>query len=219
MTKDDSLVILYEDNHILAIEKPPGLLSQKDYTNDLDVTVLAKKYLKEKYHKPGDVYLGLIHRLDRPVGGVMILAKTSKAASRLSEDIRNRQFHKIYLGLVEGEIKEDGTIELALKKDEVTRTAYVDETGKNSQLIYHPLKTRDHKTLMEINLLTGRFHQIRLSFASIGHPIVNDEKYHASKRTSNDPIYLWCHLIKFRHPVSKEWIEVKSMPLQWPLMK
>ncbi|MDD4212992.1 MAG: RluA family pseudouridine synthase [Bacilli bacterium] len=218
MMKDETLVVLYEDNHILAIEKPPGLLSQKDYTQDLDVTELAKRYLKEKYNKPGDVYLGLVHRLDRPVGGVMILAKTSKAASRLSHDIRNRDFHKTYLALVEGEVKEEGTIELMLKKDEETRTMHVDEDGKNSLLTYRPIDFLDHKTLLEIDLLTGRFHQIRISLSSMGHPIVNDEKYHAKKTRKNDPLYLWCSHIAFRHPVSKEWVDVVSNPHHWPIL-
>ncbi len=128
------LEVLYEDNHIIAVVKPSGILSQKDITGDFDMTELVKLYLKKKYSKPGDVYLGLIHRLDRPVGGVMVFARTSKAASRLSEDIRNHEFHKTYWALAEGAITTAGTIELNIKKDEEKLVSRIveasDEHGK-----------------------------------------------------------------------------------------
>lgn len=216
------LEVLYEDNHIIAVVKPSGILSQKDITGDFDMTELVKLYLKKKYSKPGEVYLGLIHRLDRPVGGVMVFARTSKAASRLSEDIRNHEFYKTYWALVEGVISAPGTIELNIKKNEeklVSKIAEAgDEDGKPSSLTYKPLKSNGKVTLLEVSLISGRFHQIRLSFSSIGHPILNDQKYGYRGIKTSDDLRLWCTSIRFRHPVSKIWVEVTNHPTNWPIV-
>ena len=208
--KSPAIPIIYEDNHIIVIEKPPGLLSQKDKTNEVDVTCLMKEYLKTKYNKPGNVYLGLVHRLDKPVGGLMVLTKTSKAASRLSFDIRNHLFKKNYLAIVEGNIL------LQVKKDKKAKLSYLDKDGKEAYLSYTPLKSNDLYTLVSVDLYTGRFHQIRLSFSTIGHPIVNDQKYHSQSKKG--PLYLWAHQLSFLHPITKEMMTFTSMPSSWPLL-
>jgi len=128
--------IIYEDNHLLVVEKPRNMLVQEDNTKDLDLLSSLKSYIKEKYNKPGDVYLGLVHRLDRPVGGLMVFARTSKAASRLSEAIRVHDFHKSYLAVVEGKLDKNGVFEDYLKKIEFENKTIVDKEGKYSKLSY-----------------------------------------------------------------------------------
>ena len=163
----DNLNVLYEDNHLIVIEKPIDVLSQKDSTDDFDINEIVKEYLKNKYNKPGNVYLGLVHRLDRRVGGVMVLAKTSKAASRLSEDIRNDNFEKIYLAKCEGIIKSNNSINIKIKKDETIKKAIVSPDGKDSRLDYSILGYDDNQTYLLVNLYTGRYNQIRVSFSYI----------------------------------------------------
>ena len=170
--KMNKINVLYEDNHILVVEKPINMLSQSDNTKDQDLLTLVKEYIKEKYHKPGNVYIGLVHRLDRPVGGIMVFAKTSKAAKRLSEEIRNHQMKKTYLAITEGLIEEDnGTY-----CDKILRlengNSVVDRNGKEAVLDYQVLKRNKekNKTLVKISLKTGRHHQIRVQFAYHKHP-------------------------------------------------
>ena len=165
--------VLYEDNHIIVVEKKPGILVQADDTNDIDLLTIIKKYLKIKYNKPGNVYVGLVHRLDRPVGGVMIFAKTSKAASRLSESIRNGDIKKIYFAVVENHLKNKDTwIDYLIKdsKNNIVKITTKDK-GKEAILDYQVLEEKDNLSLVKINLHTGRSHQIRVQFSSHGHPL------------------------------------------------
>ncbi len=204
----NNLKVLYEDNHIIAIEKPENVLSQKDETNDIDINDIVKEYLKRKYNKPGNVYLGLLHRLDRRVGGVLVLAKTSKAASRLSIDIQNKEsFKKEYIAYVNGELDEDGSIDIKIKKD--NKRAYVSDDGKDASLDYKSINIYNKNTYVLINLRTGKYNQIRLSFSSIDHPIYGDKKYGAK---GEDRIGLWSYKVSFIHPVTKALTVISSLP-------
>ena len=173
-----NLKVLFEDNHIIVVEKPPNVPSQSDKTGDVDMLSIVKEYIKEKYQKPGNVYLGLVHRLDRPVGGVMVFAKTSKAASRLSEQVREKTFKKKYLAVVDGKLdKEEGTLEDYLYKDERNNMSKVVSASKKgaklAKLNYKVLAYNEIKnlSLLEIKLHTGRHHQIRVQLAYFGHSI------------------------------------------------
>jgi len=209
--------VLYEDNHIIVVEKMPNVPSQADKTGDEDMLTIIKSYLKEKYNKPGNVYLGLVHRLDRPVGGVMVFAKTSKAASRLSEEIRNKTFKKTYLAIVNGKMEsESGEYVDYLWKDEKQNTSYVVKEGKkNSKLAklnYEVIayNEKENVSLVKINLQTGRHHQIRVQFSSRMHALYGDSKYHG--RGAGTGICLWAYKIKFVHPVKKEEMEFEDFP-------
>ena len=176
--------ILYEDNHIIVVEKMPNIPSQGDKTGDTDMLTLIKKYLKEKYNKPGNVYLGLIHRLDRPVGGVMVFAKTSKAAARLSEQVRNKELKKKYLVIVDGKLEKlkDILEDYLLKNERNNLSKVVKEGTKNSKfasLDYEVIKYNEETNLsvLKINLHTGRHHQIRVQLSSRNHSIYGDQKY------------------------------------------
>lgn len=196
------LVILYEDNHIIVVYKFPGILSQSDNTKDLDMVSIIKTYLKERYHKPGNVYLGLVHRLDRPVKGVMVFAKTSKAAARLSEQIRNGQMHKKYYAVVEGILKEkEGILENKIEKIDNKKVLIDSPNGKEARLEYKVLKEKDNLSLVDINLLTGRYHQIRLQFSSRNHPLYGDTLY-GSKYKGD--LALISYSLSFIHPIRKE---------------
>jgi len=196
--------ILYEDNHLLVVEKPINIPVCKDSSNDLDLLSMLKQYLKEKYNKPGEVYLGLVHRLDRPVGGVMVFAKTSKAASRLSNQIQNRTFQKEYHAIVIGKIN-DGRFEDKLLKDERKNITKVDEKGKIAILDYNLINyNKDNNySLVKIRLETGRSHQIRVQFSHHNHPLVGDRKYNLIE-TKKLPICLVANKISFNHPITKE---------------
>ena len=198
----NKLDVIYEDNHIIVVRKPVNILSQKDNTNDIDMTTIVKSYLKEKYNKPGNVYLGLLHRLDRPVGGLMVLAKTSKAAKRLSEDIKLHKLKKTYIAVVEGIIKSDkGIMKDYLKRlpngNVITTT---NNDGKYAELEYKVLERNKklNKTLVEINLKTGRHHQIRVQFSSRGHALCGDQRYNKKDKTQ---IALFANKLSFIHPV------------------
>ncbi len=209
--------VLYEDNHIIVVEKMPNVPTQADKTGDEDMLTIIKAYIKEKYNKPGNVYLGLVHRLDRPVGGVMVFAKTSKAASRLSEEIRNKNFQKTYLAVVNGRMeKQKGNFEDYLWKDEKNNTSYVVKEGKkNSKLAslsYEVIayNEKENLSLVKIDLHTGRHHQIRVQFSSRMHALYGDNKYHG--RGAGTGICLWAYKIKFNHPVKKEEMEFEDLP-------
>lgn len=209
-----NLEILYEDNHIIVVVKPNNILSQSDDTNDIDMLTIIKKYLKEKYNKPGNVYLGLVHRLDRPVSGVMVFAKTSKAASRLSEQISKHQFAKKYLAIVEddGSLAESGTLIDYLVKDNDNSTRVVTkDKGKYAELSYHVIQRRlDVKlTLVEIELKTGRHHQIRVQFASRKHPLYGDQRY---GKQNKEQIALHAYQLSFFHPITKAQMVFTSKP-------
>ena len=194
--------ILYEDNHLLVVEKPANVLVQADNTNDMDMLTMLKVYLKEKYNKPGNVYLGLVHRLDRPVSGIMVFAKTSKAASRLSEQIRNKTFKKTYFAVVLGKIKKSGVFVDKLEKDLTKNIVRVSDSGKYSELSYKLLDYKDGLSLVLIDLKTGRPHQIRVQFASRGFPLYGDQKYGGDM--VKDQIALFAGKIEFVHPTTKE---------------
>ena len=194
--------VIYEDNHIIVVEKKPNIPVQEDESKDLDLLTMIKKYLKEKYNKPGNVYLGLVHRLDRPVGGIMVFAKTSKAASRLSEQIRNKEFKKTYYAVVTGKIENSGTFKDKLLKDTKTNIVKVDPRGKESILNYEVISYKDNMTLVKIDLVTGRSHQIRVQFSSRNHPLYGDQKYNVNS-TVGEQIALFSNSITFIHPTTK----------------
>lgn len=208
--------VIYEDNHLLVVEKPQNVLVQADNTNDLDLLTSLKKYIKEKYNKPGEVYLGLVHRLDRPVGGVMVFARTSKAASRLSNMIRMHEFEKNYLAIVEGKVPDEGVFEDYLLKLENENKTIVDKNGKYSKLSYKLLSYKDGLSLVKIKLDTGRSHQIRVQFSSRGYALWGDQKYN-SKAKVGEQIALWSYELKFKHPVREELMDFKcNPPLKYP---
>lgn len=195
--------ILYEDNHILVVEKPINLLVQEDDTKDPDLLNNLKSYLKEKYKKTGNVYLGLVHRLDRVVGGVMVFAKTSKAAGRLSKQVENHELKKIYYAVVCGNLKENGHLEHSLYKDEKTNTSYVRKEGKLSILEYQTIEKKKNLTLVKIKLKTGRHHQIRVQFSYIGYPLYGDARYNKNYQ-NGEQIALFAKSLTFFHPTTKE---------------
>ena len=214
-TEDGSAMIkvLYEDNHLLCVEKPVNVPVQADESKDPDLLTMGKEYLKEKYHKPGNVYLGLVHRLDRPVGGVMVFARTSKAASRLSEAIRTGQMHKSYYAVLDGipEKKQDELVDW-LEKDHRTNMVHVCKEGQGKKCIldYETVAVRNGKTLVRIQLKTGRAHQIRVQFASRNTPLVHDQRYNL--HAGNGQIALWAYQLEFPHPVTKQMILAASLP-------
>lgn len=212
-----NLKVIYEDNHIIVVEKTPNIPVQKDSSEDIDMLNLVKNYIKEKYNKPGNVYLGLVHRLDRPVGGVIVFAKTSKAASRLSNEVRENIFKKEYLAVVGGKFeKTKGILENYLYKDMKTNTSYVVDKNKKqaklASLDYEVLKYDEKQdvSLLKINLHTGRHHQIRVQLSNIGHSIYGDQRY--GKIGKNKQIALWAYKLTFLHPTKKEKMEFVSMP-------
>ena len=211
------LKIIYEDNHIIVVEKPVNVPSQSDKTGDKDLLTMIKEYLKEKYHKPGEAYLGLVHRLDRPVGGVMVYAKTSKAAARLSEQIRQKQFSKKYLVIVDGKMEQrQGILEDYLWKNERTNTSKVVKEGtknaKYAKLKYEVLKyvPETNLSVLKITLETGRHHQIRVQLSHAGHSIYGDQKY--GSRGKGKQIALWAYELSFIHPITKEKLNFTDMP-------
>ena len=211
------LNVIYEDNHIIVVEKPVNVPSQGDKTGDTDMLTLVKEYIKEKYNKPGEVYLGLVHRLDRPVGGVMVFAKTSKAASRLSEQVRIKEFKKKYLVIVDGKIekKKDILEDYLLKNERLNMSKVVPEGTKNSKLAkleYEVLKFDEKLNLsvLKIDLHTGRHHQIRVQLASRGHSIYGDQKY--GTRGRGKQICLWAYQLTINHPITKEQMTFEVLP-------
>ena len=213
----EKLNVLYEDNHVIVVEKPVNIPSQGDKTGDVDMLSIVKHYLKEKYQKPGEVYLGLIHRLDRPVGGVMVFAKTSKAAARLSEQVRTKQFEKQYLVVVDGKIDpEKGILEDYLLKNERNNISKVVKEGtKNAKLAsldYEVLKYVEdiRLSVVKVNLHTGRHHQIRVQFASRGHSLYADQKY--GTRGRGKQIALWAYKLSFYHPITKQKLTFQVLP-------
>ncbi len=213
ITVGGGVKILYEDNHIIVAVKPSGVLSQSDGSNAPDMLTILKAYIKEKYQKPGDVYLGLVHRLDRPVSGVMVFARTSKAASRLSEQIRQRKVDKIYRCVVNGILEGEGRLENFIYKDEDRNIVTVSDTEKPgykaSYLDYRALASKDGLTLAEVRLGTGRAHQIRAQMAHSGHPLIGDRKYGKSDDRTKD-IALEAYKLSFEHPVKREFITFEA---------
>ena len=218
MEKLKKINIIYEDNHLLVVEKPINIPVCEDITNDIDLLTILKNYLKEKYNKPGNVYLGLVHRLDRPVGGVMVFAKTSKAASRLSNQIRENKLSKVYYAVITNNIEEKGVLTDYLIKDSKTNTSFVTTKGKGklSVLNYEVINKKDNLSLVKINLKTGRSHQIRVQFSSRGNPWYGDKKY--NKNTSLDSqIALFAKTLSFYHPISNELLTFSlELPKRYP---
>ena len=203
--------VLYEDNHIIVVEKPIGVLSQADSTGDKDLLTMVKDYVKEKYNKPGNVYIGLVHRLDRMVGGVMVFARTSKAASRLSESIRNKMFNKDYLAIVNGKVKEKDELIDKIKRLD-NGNSIISDDGDEAILQYELISYNEEHdcSLVKIHLITGRHHQIRVQFASRGHAILGDHRY--SDTTDKLPLALYAYNLEFIHPVKKVTINYKLLP-------
>ncbi|MBE9914865.1 RNA pseudouridine synthase [Paenibacillus donghaensis] len=209
--------VIYEDNHLLGIVKPVNIPTQADVSGDPDLLTLLKDDIKERYNKPGNVYLGLVHRLDRPVGGAMIFAKTSKAASRLSEAVRSRSFSKVYAAVVHGQLPASrGTLKDMLLKDSKTNTVSVVGRGtpgaKEAVLDYEVLGTSGSFSLVKIVLHTGRSHQIRVQMNHAGCPLYGDQKYGSRVNKPGQQIALWSVTVGFPHPVTKEDVVLNSLP-------
>ncbi len=208
--------IIFEDNHIIAVEKPVNVPSQKDDSKDDDMLAVLKKDIKRRYNKPGNVYLGLVHRLDRPAGGVMVFAKTSKAASRLSQQLRTGKFKKIYYAVVLGQPDDSGQLKHYLLKDGKSNNVRITEESakgaKQALLNFIVIGKSDKLTLLKIDLATGRPHQIRAQFAGIGHPLYGDQKYGQDSNKPGMQLALWSAEITITHPVTDEKISFKSAP-------
>ena len=212
-----NIPIIYEDNHILVIEKPVNIPSQEDSSHDPDVISILKQDIKKRYDKPGNVYLSLVHRLDRPVGGIMVLAKTSKAAARLSSEIREGSFKKNYLCIVNGTPQRaSGFLENYLYKDAERNIVRIVEKGvpgaKKAVLEYKTLETSKDVSLIWVKLHTGRSHQIRVQLAEIGHPLYGDQKYGGEFAAPGEQIALWSSQISFMHPTRGINISFVSKP-------
>lgn len=207
------LEILFEDNHLLAICKPAGVLSQEDHTGDPDALTLGKEYLKKEYKKPGNVFLGLLHRLDKPVSGVMVMAKTSKSAARISEQIRQRTVKKSYLAVVKGNPEDFNYLTHYLLKDTTkNRVTVVDDKkkgAKRAELMYQTLERKNGMALLKIKLITGRAHQIRVQLAEVDLPIVGDKKYGSALM---DHIALHANEIELTHPTLKKSVSIQCNP-------
>lgn len=209
--------VLYEDNHLLVVEKPVNVPTQADRSKDLDLLSMAKSYIKEKYQKPGNVFLALVHRLDRPVGGCLVFAKTSKAASRLSNELRLNRFDRVYYAVVHGHLeKSSGQLLDYLYKDREKNISYVvdknHDQAKKAILHYKVLDQSDHLSLVKVELETGRSHQIRFQLAHLGHPLYGDQKYGQAYNKPGQQIALWAYLLGFKHPTKDEKIQVTSLP-------
>jgi 23S rRNA pseudouridine1911/1915/1917 synthase len=215
--KNNNPTILYEDNHLVAVNKPAGWLVQGDETGDKPLSEWVKEYIKKKMDKPGEVYLGVLHRIDRPVSGIVLFARTSKAAERLSKAIQNHQVQKTYIAEVKGSpITNTGVLEHFITRNEINNTskAHLKEVpnSKYAKLEYKVFESRKSTSLVEILLHTGRHHQIRVQLASIGCPIVGDLKYGYPKANPDASINLHAWKLLFEHPVTKLEIEIISEP-------
>ena len=205
----DNLEVLFEDNHLLIVNKRSGDIVQGDKTGDKPLSDVAKEYIKEKYNKPGEVYLGVVHRLDRPTSGIIVFARTSKALERLNKMLRERTISKTYWAVVKNTpLKEKDSLIHFLKKNPKNNksTVFTKETDASKKAILHysVIKKLDNYSLLEIDLETGRHHQIRAQLAYIGSPIKGDLKYGASRSNKDGSIHLHARKISFTHPVSKE---------------
>ncbi|MBQ8871254.1 MAG: RluA family pseudouridine synthase [Bacilli bacterium] len=208
--------VVYEDNHIIVVEKPVNIPVQADDSKDLDFLSMIKKYIKDKYNKPGNVYVGLVHRLDRPVGGIMVFAKTSKAASRLSEQVRLNKIKKVYHAVIEGKPLKEGHLEDYLLKDSKTNTTKVNKNGKLSILDYKLISTVENLSLVKVFLKTGRSHQIRVQFSSRNLPLYGDQRYNKNAKVGQQ-IALYATSLSFEHPTTKENLTFElDLPNKYP---
>ncbi len=211
----DNLQVLFEDNHIIIVNKRPGDITQGDRTGDQPLSEIVKAYIKEKYNKPGQVYLGVVHRLDRPTSGIILFARTSKALERLNKMLREKTVKKTYWAVVKKQPqKEKETLIGFLKKNPKNNksSAYNKEIpgSKKAILHYKTIKRLDNYSLLEIDLETGRHHQIRCQLATIGSPIKGDLKYGFNRSNKDGSIHLHARKINFTHPVRKEHIEITA---------
>ena len=214
----EDIRIIYEDNHLLVVDKPVNMPSQQDRSGDKDILTHLKEYIKVTYNKPGNVYLGLVHRLDRPVGGVMVFAKTSKAASRLSQQIRDRKFGKKYMAVIHGVPRtklKKGLVHYLIKDRRKNMVDVVDGSIKGAQkavLDYEVVGQASNMALVEIDLHTGRPHQIRVQFATIGHHLYGDQRYGSHLNRPGQQIALWSTEISLVHPTLREDMTFTSLP-------
>lgn len=221
MSNPPDLDILYLDNHLIAVCKPAGMLTQSDDSGEASLMDKVKDWIKAEYKKPGKVFLGLVHRLDRPVSGVVIFGRTSKGASRLSEQFRKKTTQKIYRTLVEGTPEpQQASLKHYLRKGKSLKaTVFPRPTpdAKEALLDYKVIESFANTSLVDVQLHTGRFHQIRAQLSFIGHPIVGDKKYGSSSMLPQGRIALHAHSMTFNHPTSKEEIIINCpLPQDWP---
>ncbi|MCL2675577.1 MAG: RluA family pseudouridine synthase [Firmicutes bacterium] len=212
----DELIVLYEDNHIIVTVKPQNIPSQGDSTGDLSQLDIVKNYIKTAANKVGNAFVGLVHRLDRPTGGVMVFAKTSKAAARLSQQIRDGELEKRYLAVVAGRPKEPrGRLVNALLKDETANIVKIvppaTDGAKRAELDYVVLESSGKLSLVDIKLITGRSHQARAQMAGLNCPIYADQKYGAAEGKGGN-LALWAYSLKFEHPTTKQAMVFKVFP-------
>lgn len=219
--------VIYEDNHIIIVNKSSGEIVQGDKTGDTPLVEHVRTYIKEKYNKPGNVFCGLTHRLDRPVSGVVIFAKTSKALERINNMLKNHEIKKTYWAIVKNPPKQsEGTLVNYLVRNEKQNKSYAYPTekpnSKRAELNYKVIGKSDNYTLLEVNLITGRHHQIRCQLAAMGCPIKGDLKYGFARSNPDGSISLHARSVEFTHPVSKELIYVEAPTPQdtlWNSMK
>ncbi|MCH5155336.1 MAG: RluA family pseudouridine synthase [Clostridiales bacterium] len=210
--------MLHEDNHLLVVLKPQNVPTQGDSSGDTDLLSMLKEYLVKKYNKQGNAYLGMVHRLDRPTGGVMVFAKTSKAAARLCDQIRDTdgEFEKTYLAVVSGKPIREGKVEHYLAKDEKTNTVTVVpsslEGAKKAEAEIKVLDGREGMSLVSVKLITGRSHQARVQLKALGSPIAGDVKYAGDKLIKCSHLALWAYKLEFNHPVTGEKLRFFALP-------
>lgn len=216
----ENIKIIYEDNHLLVVVKPKGIPSQADKTGNRDMLTILKAYIKEKYNKPGEVYLGLVHRLDRMTSGIMVFARTSKAASRLSKNIREGDFKKRYVAVLNGKLASNGILENYLVKNEKTNMSRIcDKNTKNAKFASLEYITRGNferngkkYTYVDIKLNTGRHHQIRVQFSNIGYPLYGDVKYGKEINKRGQDLALFAYSLTFFHPTKDEVMQFNVLP-------
>lgn len=211
--------VLYEDNHLLVVNKPAGILTQSDSSGAPSLLEVCREYVRKKYDKKGNVFLGMVHRLDRPVGGTLVFARTSKAASRLSEQIRQGEMIKQYRAVVEGALDGEGELEHYLEREgSVTRTVSPQSPDAQRALLrYRSLRTTPGKSLVEILLITGRKHQIRSQMSAIGHPVYGDRKYGSPHDLGPDRIALLSYSLTLKHPTRNDVLTfIAEEPDWWP---
>jgi 23S rRNA pseudouridine1911/1915/1917 synthase len=199
----EKLKVLYLDNHLLVVHKPSGVLVQGDRTGDVTLLDAGRAYLRKKYRKPGNVYLAIVHRLDRPTSGVVLFARTSKAAGRLAGQFRRRQVRKIYWALVEGRIPAEGTLQHLLQRREGS-SRIVEKGGQEALLSFHRLRYETGISWVEIELATGRHHQIRVQFAHSGHPLLGDFRYGSKVKFGKRALALHARSLTIHHPIGGE---------------
>ncbi len=208
--------ILYLDNHLLVVRKPAGMLVQGNHTSDENLLDAGKAFLKMTFNKPGNVFLGLVHRLDRPVSGVVVFARTSTAARRLSDQFRERTVEKRYLALVEGKVPKAGRLVNDIARRQ-TKSRIAARGGQRAELSYARLAYRNGVSWVDVNLATGRHHQIRVQFAHIGHPVLGDFKYGSREPFPNRAIALHARSVTITHPTKKERMTFETEPgAFWP---